>query len=73
MRGFVDRGQPSPQPDVEVVERGGAQLDEHLAGPGLRVGNLLVAEHLGPALLVDPDRLHRPIVCGAERDSRDPL
>ena len=52
------RGEPPPQPDVETVERGGAQLDEHLAGARHRVGHLLVAQHLGPALLVDADRLH---------------
>src|SRR3954453_12275165 len=41
-----------------MVERRGAQTNEHLAGPGLRVGSVLVAEHLGPAVLVDAHRLH---------------
>ena len=43
-----------------MVERGGAQLDEHLAGPGHGIGRVLVAEHLGPAVLMDPDRFHEP-------------
>ena len=41
-----------------MVERRGAQTDEHLARPGLGIGRVLVAEDLGPAVLVDPDRLH---------------
>ena len=52
------RGQALPQPDVEMVERGGPQLDEHLAGARHRIRHVLVAEDLGAALLVDPDRLH---------------
>ena len=58
IRGFGHRGQPLPHPDVEVVERGRPELDEHLAGRRHGIGDILVAEHLGPALLVDPDRLH---------------
>jgi epoxyqueuosine reductase len=41
-----------------MVERGGAQTDEHLARPGLGIGRLLVAQDLGPAVLVDPNCLH---------------
>ena len=41
-----------------MVERRGAQTDEHLARPGLGLGGVLVAENLGPAVLVDADRLH---------------
>ena len=41
-----------------MVERGGAQPDEHLARPGLGVGDVLVAQHLRAAVLVDPNRLH---------------
>ena len=52
------RGQAFPDPEVEVIERRGAQLDEHLARPGLRIRRILVAEDLRPALLVDADRLH---------------
>src|SRR2546430_1722367 len=46
-------------PHVEVVQRSGAQLDEDLSVAWHRVGGLLVAEHLGTAVFVDPDRLHR--------------
>ena len=45
-----------------MVERRRAQADEHLARAGRRIGNLLVAQHLGPAVLVDPDGLHGGIV-----------
>ena len=46
-------------PDVEMVQRRGAQADEHLACSGLRIGRLLEHEHLGAAVLVDPHRAHR--------------
>src|ERR1043165_2408076 len=42
-----------------MVQGGGTQSDEHLAGPGLGIGRVLVAEHLGAAVLVDANRLHR--------------
>jgi hypothetical protein len=57
-------GKPAAQPDVEVVERGGPEADQDLAGPGLRVGSVLEAQDLRPAVLVDADRLHRAIVSG---------
>ena len=41
-----------------MVERGSLQTDEHLARPGLGIGRVLVAEDLGPAVLVDSNRLH---------------
>ena len=41
-----------------MVERGSAQTDEHLARPGLGIGRVLVAQNLGPAVLVDPNCLH---------------
>src|SRR5262249_36609764 len=41
-----------------MVQRGGTEADEHLAGPRLGVGRVLVTEHLGPAVLVDPNRRH---------------
>jgi hypothetical protein len=46
-------------PDVEMVQRGGAEADEHLGLAGDRVGHLLEHEHLGAAVLVDPNRAHR--------------
>jgi hypothetical protein len=33
-------------------------VHEHLAWVGVRVGCILVAQHLRAAILVDPDRLH---------------
>ena len=42
-----------------MVQRGGAQLDEHLARPRDGIRRVLVAQDLGAAVLVDPDRFHR--------------
>src|SRR6476646_10847893 len=41
-----------------MVERRGAQTDEHLARLGLGLGRVLVAEDLRPAVLVDAHGLH---------------
>ena len=41
-----------------MVERSGAEVDEHLAGPRLGIRRVLVAQNLRPAVLVDPDCLH---------------
>ena len=60
--GLRHRGEPLAGPHVEVVERGRAHPDQHLAGPRDRIRDVLVAEDLGPAVLVDDDRLHGPIV-----------
>jgi hypothetical protein len=51
-----------PDPDVEVVERCRAQLDECLALGRNRIGSVLVAQHFRPAVLVDPDRLHAGMI-----------
>ena len=45
-------------PHIEVVERRGGKANEYLALAGIRVGDVLVPEDVGAALLVDPDRLH---------------
>ena len=50
-------------PEVDVVQGRGAEADQHLVRAGDRVRRIFVAEHLGPAVLVDPDRLH-----GADRN-----
>ena len=54
-----DGRQALADPDVEMVERGGAEADEHLARPGHRIGRLLEHEHLRAAVLMDPNRAHR--------------
>src|SRR5512132_2191702 len=51
--------QTSADPDVEVVERGGAQLDQDLSFAWHRIGGVLVAKHLRPAVLVNAYGLHR--------------
>ena len=53
-----NRGQTLANPDVEVVEAGRAEADEHLARAGLRIGDVLDAEDLRPAVLVDAHGLH---------------
>src|SRR4029079_8580786 len=62
------RGKPLPHPEVEVVERRRTELHEPLARPGDGVGNLLVAEHLWAAVLMDPHCLHghNPVMTTAE-------
>jgi hypothetical protein len=45
-----------------MVERRRTQLDEDLAVARLRVGDVLVAQNLGAAVLMDPDRLHGTIL-----------
>jgi len=55
-------GQPLPHPDVEVVERRGPHPDQDLAGPGLRVGDVLVAQNLRPTVLVNANGLHGTIL-----------
>ena len=51
-------GESLADPDVQMVQRGGAKTDQHLARSRFRVGNLLDDEYLGTAVLVNPDGLH---------------
>ena len=55
----LERGAAAADPDVEVIERDGADADAHLAGPGSGIGQLLEAEHLGAAVLAQHHRGHR--------------
>jgi hypothetical protein len=41
-----------------VIERRGAESDEHLAGPGLRIGDVFVAENLRATVFVDSYGFH---------------
>jgi len=52
------RGQALTDPDVEMVEARGAQLDQYLAFARCRIGDVFVAQHLRAAVLMDPNRLH---------------
>ena len=54
--------QPLADPDVEVVERRGPEADEHLSRAGDRIGDLLDAEDLRAAVLVDPGGEHGTIL-----------
>jgi hypothetical protein len=53
-----DRRQPAPNPEVEPVERRGAELDQDVVRARLRIRCVFVAEHLRAAVLVDADCLH---------------
>ena len=52
------RRQALPDPDVEMVQRGGADPDEHLALACGGIRSLLQLQHLGAAVRVDTHRLH---------------
>src|SRR5919204_4021917 len=52
------RGKSFPNPEIEMVERRRAQTDDDLARPRLGLRGVLVAQYLGSAVLVNPDRLH---------------
>ncbi len=60
-----NRRKPHAQPDVEMVERGGLEANEHLARAWFGIRHVLVAQDVGAALLVDADRFHRPILSTA--------
>src|SRR5437763_1966270 len=51
-------GKTLADPEVEVVERGCAELDHNIIRAGLGIRRLLVAEHLGPAVLMDSHGFH---------------
>ena len=53
-----------PLQEVGPVDRAGGDLDEHLAGAGLRVRHLGPLQHLGTAGLADRDRVHGPSLGG---------
>jgi hypothetical protein len=53
-----------PDPEIKMVERSGPEADEHLSRAGRRILHVLVAEHLGTAVLVDAHSLHAPILTG---------
>jgi hypothetical protein len=52
-----DGGEALPEPEVEMVERGRAQANEDFSPPRARVLDLVEAQDLGAAVLVDPNRL----------------
>ena len=45
-----------PLQEVGPVDRGGRHVEQHLARPGLGVGDLAVDQHLGAAGAVGDDR-----------------
>ena len=59
MRGFGTDGSPFADPEIEMVQRRRAQLDEDFTCARDGIRRVLVAEHLRAAVLVDANRLHR--------------
>ncbi len=53
-----NRRESLPNPDVEMVEAGGSELDERLARTRLGIGDVLVAEDVRPSVLVDANGFH---------------
>ncbi len=53
-----NRREALPNPDVEMVEAGGPELDQRLARPRLGIGDVLVAEDVRPSVLVDANGFH---------------
>src|SRR2546421_592537 len=60
--GLRHRRHTLADPQVQMVERGGTQLDEHLAVARHRVGCFLVDEHVGTAIGMDTHRAHGRIL-----------
>jgi len=52
------RRQTLADPDVEMVEARGVQLDQHVVIAGRRIGDVFVAQHFRAAVLMDPNCLH---------------
>ncbi|HWK18702.1 MAG TPA: hypothetical protein VNR66_14715 [Solirubrobacteraceae bacterium] len=50
--------EPEARHQVREVDPRGADVDEHLAATGARIGALLDVEHLGSAVPGDDDRPH---------------
>jgi hypothetical protein len=45
-------------PEIQVVHRACPDANEHLIFPQLRIGNLLVAQYLGPTSFVNANGFH---------------
>ncbi len=56
--GDREAGDAGPDVDVEVVERGGVDAQDDLAGARPGVGDVLDAQHLGAAELVEAQGSH---------------
>ena len=59
MRGFGTDGRPLRTQTSRWLSEAARSAISTSPGPALGIGRVLVAEHLGPAVLVDPNRLHR--------------
>ena len=55
---YFDAGQALTYPNVQMIERARAHLDQNLVRAYARLRALLVAEHFGPSVLVEDDGFH---------------
>ena len=62
-----NRGEPLPDPDIEMVQPRGPQGDEYLTRRGLGIGDVLVPDDLGPAVFVDANSFHEAESCHDRR------
>jgi hypothetical protein len=51
-------GKPFPDPDIEVIHGACFYADQDLIFAGLRIRNIFVAEHFGPAKFMNADGFH---------------
>ena len=56
--GIVTRRQAAPLPEVEMIQRAGADAHQHLARRRHRIRRVLVAQDLGAAVLMEANRAH---------------
>src|SRR5258706_6320664 len=63
-RDFNSR-QAAAHPDVEMIQRAGAHLDQDFVGFELRIGNLGKLENLGSAVFFENDCFHVSTITGA--------
>src|SRR5262249_9946020 len=55
---IADPGNAAPNPEIEVVQRDRAHLDENFIGRGDRIGAFFEPERLDAAVFADDHRLH---------------
>src|SRR6185436_5832540 len=78
--GQGEAGQAFSDEQVQVIQRGGSDAHQHVAGPDLRVRDVLVAEPVESAVLSERERLHarprgrvtRPPARSSERSPAPP-
>jgi len=60
--GELQPGNTCPHEQVEVVQRAGADADQHLIGADCRLGGVLVHEHFRSAMLMNASNFHMALI-----------